>query len=399
MEFLKNKSYLVFFVLGLLGFLLSSCERLEIRDTLESDSSAPGIITDLSVENLPGGATISYTLPDDDDLLYVQAQYEIRPGIKQEVRASYYNKSLTVLGFGDINEYSVSLYSVDRSGNKSSPVSVTVNPLKAPVQSAFEGLSYERDFGGITMVFQNEAKADLAATILIKDAFDDWIEYDRYYTGLPDGFYSVRGLPAEPTIFGVYISDRWDNSSDTLIQQATPLFEKQLNKKLFSHVPLPGDAANTWKYPSLWDDVTTSNAGFKAADALPKRFQFDVGSKVKLSRFKIWGVFGGREYSSANLKEFELWGSNAPNPDGSFDGWTLIEEYEVVRPSGLSVGDELTADDIQMATDGFEFVIPAGAPSVKYIRFNFLSSFASPRNSEKGEVWLREFTFWGQEAE
>ncbi|WP_158640590.1 DUF5000 domain-containing lipoprotein [Anseongella ginsenosidimutans] len=383
----------------ILLLLLTSCERLEVRDALENDDTVPGSVTGIEIENISGGAIIRYTLPDENDLLYVLAEYEIRPGIKQQVKASLYNNSLVVLGFGEVKKYPVTLYTVDRSGNRSEPEHIQVQPTSSPVRDAFNALEYESDFGGINLNFRNEAKADLSATILIKDAFDEWIEYDKYYTALVNGSYAVRGLPAEPTIFGVYISDRWENTSDTLIKEAVPLFEEELDKEIFELLPLPGDAVSRWNLRALWDNNTTSNNGFHSSDALPKRFQFNLGEKSKLSRFRIWGIADGREYSSGNIKEFEIWGSDNPSPDGSYDGWTLLGEYEVIRPSGLNVGDELTAEDREQAAAGFEFIVPPNAPAVRYIRFKILSSFASPRDSEKAEVWFKEFTFWGQYAQ
>src|SRR3546814_14658729 len=109
---------------------------------------------------------------------------------------------------------------------------------------AFNALDYESDFGGINLNFRNEAEADLSATILIKDSFDEWIEYDKYYTALANGSYAVRGLPAEPTTFGVYISDRWENTSDKLIKEAIPLLEEMLDKEIFLLLPLLGEAHN-----------------------------------------------------------------------------------------------------------------------------------------------------------
>ena len=379
--------------------LFASCDQLEVRDALENDDTIPGAVTDIEIENIAGGAIIHYTLPDDNDLLYVLAEYEIRPGVKQQVKASLYNNSLEVQGFGDTREHPVILYTQDRSGNRSEPKSIQVKPTSSPVLDAFNALEYKSDFGGINLNFSNEAEADLSATILIKDSFGEWTEYDKYYTALANGSYAVRGLPAEPTTFGVYISDRWENTSDTLIKETVPLFEEELDKGIFVLLPLPGDAPSRWSIPALWDDNINSDNGFHSSEELPKRFQFDLGEKSKLSRFRIWGIRKGREYSSGNIREFEIWGSDNPSPDGSYDGWTLMGEYEVVRPSGLSVGDELTAEDIAQAEAGFEFIVSPNAPPVKYIRFKILSSFASPRNSEKAAVWFKEFTFWGQYAQ
>src|SRR3546814_801940 len=229
---------------------------------------------------------------------------------------------------------------------------------------AFNALDYESDFGGINLNFRNEAEADLSATILIKDSFDEWIEYDKYYTALANGSYAVRGLPAEPTTFGVYISDRWENTSDTLIKEAIPLFEEELAKELFMLLPLPGDAPSRWSIPALWDNNINSDNDFHSSEELPKRFQFDLGERAKLSRFRIWGIRKGREYSSGNIREFEIWGSDDPSPDGSYDGWTLMGEYEVIRPSGLSVGDELTTEAIATAEAGFDLLVSPNAPAL-----------------------------------
>src|SRR3546814_16969533 len=85
---------------------------------------------------------------------------------------------------------------------------------------------------------------------------------------------------------------------------------------------------------------------------MPERCEFVRGERAKLSGIRIWGIRKGREYSSGNIREFEIWGSDDPSPDGSYDGWTLMGEYEVIRPSGLSVGDELTTEDIATAEAG-----------------------------------------------
>src|SRR3546814_12538978 len=75
-------------------------------------------------------------------------------------------------------------------------------------------------------------------------------------------------------------------------------------------LPLPGDAPSRWSIPALWDNNINSDNGFHSSEELPKRFQFDLGERAKLSRFRIWGIRKGREYSSGNLREFEIGGSD-----------------------------------------------------------------------------------------
>src|SRR5690606_18154889 len=290
------------------------------------------------------------------------------------------------------------LYAVDRSGNRSEKKTVTIRPLTPPVQMAFQTLDYVPGFGGIYLSFENLAKANLVANVLVKDEYGDWVEYDKYYTALPSGAYSVRNLGAVPTTFGVSIYDRWSNRSDTLIKELTPIYEMQLDKSKFAALPLPGDGANAWTLSGLWNDVTASGHGISSTGPFPTRFNFSLGTRSKLSRFKFWGVYDGREYSNGNIREMEIWGSNDGelDPQGSFDGWEFLGLYTVVKPSGLPEG-ELSADDRATAAAGIEFDLPQDAPPVKYIRLNILSTFASPRNVANGTAWMREITFWGEE--
>ena len=86
----------------------------------------------MNVKNIPGGAILSYTLPDDEDLLYVKAVYNLKEGLA-EAKSSLYTDTIKVVGFGDMEPREVSLIAVDRSRNESAPVKVTVNPEEPPV--------------------------------------------------------------------------------------------------------------------------------------------------------------------------------------------------------------------------------------------------------------------------
>lgn len=85
-------------VLSLL--IVFGCEEIE-REPITKDSVPPGVITSLVVENIPGGAVITYALPKETDLLYVKAEYELSNGKKVETRSSIYASSVQVEGFGD----------------------------------------------------------------------------------------------------------------------------------------------------------------------------------------------------------------------------------------------------------------------------------------------------------
>jgi len=376
---------------------LFSCKQDAQRVPIENDGVAPGTVSDVRVENLHGAAKITYTLPSDIDLLYIQADYERQKGVKSQQKASFVDNTMLLQGFGDTMTHEVTLYAVDRGGNMSNPVTVDIKPLLSPVQQAYDSLSYEEDFGGITVSFVNETMANLVITVMVKDSTGEWTDYDKDYTGQQNGQFLVRGLAAVPTTFGVYIQDRWGNRSDTMIKTLVPLFEEELDKTKFKVLPLDGDAKNTWTISALWDNNTTALNGFhtEASAGFPVSFTVDLGVTAKLSRLRTWQVHDGREYSSGNIKEFELWGSTVPDPTGSYDGWTLLATYTIKKPSGLPVG-QLSNEDIETAAAGDESVVPIDAPEIRYIRIKALSSFDSPQNSRTGSAWLIELSFWGQ---
>jgi hypothetical protein len=409
--FISNKtnsksrfSTLLTVVMGVTTMLLFGCSSDNLNNPLDNDSIPPKPVSNVKWEAISGGAIISYDIPDDPDLLYVLCEYELKPGVVSRQKSSVYNREITLEGFGDTLKHEVKLFAVDRSTNLSKPVAIKIQPLISPVQIAFSTLDYIADFGGITVFLENETRSNLVISTIIQDSLGDWMDYDSYYSALRDIKFSSRGMEPVSTVFGVYIKDRWGNISDTLVKELVPIFEEEISSDTFKELKLPGDANNTRSLTGLWDGITAGEAAlsrfFRAADnnGLPARFNIDLGVKVKLSRFRTWGVDGSRIYAASNVKTFELWGSNAPNPDGSFDGWTKIGDYEVVKPSGLPLG-ELSNEDIATAAEGDEHIVPLSAPEVRYIRVNVLSTFVSPPNSKTGGAWMTELRFWGKVVE
>ncbi|RZK86504.1 MAG: hypothetical protein EOO98_15630 [Pedobacter sp.] len=97
---------------------------------------------------------------------------------------------------------------------------------------------------------------------------------------------------------------------------------------------------------SLWDNVWNGGNTFhtKPGSGLPQYFTFDLGVSVNLSRFKFYHRRGGGQqstdgaYFGGDPKIFDLYGSNAPAQDGSWESWTLIGEFESLKNKDLVVG-------------------------------------------------------------
>ncbi len=393
------KTYNFILFLFIVFTLLVSCEDFSNKP-LTSDDLLSEQVKNITVENLPGTVKLKYELPNDKNLLYVVAECIINDRVIQD-KASYYKDSLTLQGFPDASEYEVKLYSVNRSDKRSSPVSVFVHPLEPPYKTIFTSVDMFENFGGVTVKYTNQTKADIAISIIVTDSTGFWKDVDTHYTNRSEGIFSVRGFNPKLMKFGVYVKDRWDHVSDTLTKELTPIFEKQLDKSKFFeyHLPTDQNAAWGWYMYNLWDgdllhNINIDHPGFHTAPGgLPQWFTFSLGVKAKLSRFKYYQRGQYYSFSDRNIKKFEIWGSNNPDPDGGWNNWTLLLEGESIKPSGLPMGQN-SQEDMDLITKGEEFVFPSDAESVKYIRMKVLETFG-----HIDHFYVMGVDFWGAEVE
>jgi hypothetical protein len=382
---------IIYTMLAGMLMLLSACKQ-EVLGPVEKDSTVPGQVSNVTVENLHGAAKISYKLPDDGDLLYVKALYTTKQGEVRETKVSRFNSSLTVVGFGDTDTYQVSLYAVDKSENESAPVQTAVKPLSPAVVLTRASFQTTPDFGGINIKYENESEENLALIVLTNDSLGQFSPVYTHYTNLKEGNFSVRGMASQPTKFGVYARDRWGNLSDTLIVTLTPLFEQLLDRTKMKGVVFSNDAplGHGGNIAGIFDGNVTSGF-YHSGDAarMPQWFTFDMGVTAKLSRL-TWFMRDGFYYTLHNPRVVEIWGSNNPNPNGDFDAtWTLLGTHTAIKPSGLPEG-QLSQADIDAAHAGETMIFPLNIPKVRYIRFKTLKNW-----SNGTYVNFYELMMWG----
>ena len=167
------------------------------------------------------------------------------------------------------------------------------------------------------------------------------------------------------------------------------------DKSLFRSLKLPTDITDEygWKLENLWDGNNGTSGGDPAGfhtggSGLPQWFTIDLGQQAQLDHFRLWQRDNAL-YDSANLKVFEVWGSNNPNPNGSFDSsWTKLQTFTSIKPSGLPRGQNTDADRAY-ARAGEKFVFPTGTPPVKYVRFKVLETWGGTNY-----IHLLELTFF-----
>lgn len=379
--------------------LFISCQEKKLGPLIK-DNGAADVLKDVSVDNLHGGAKISYTLPDDPNLLYVEAEFSTN-NEKRTVKASKFKNFVVLEGFKDTAKYIVNLYTVTRSEKRSDPIEVTIKPLKPPIYYIYQSLKVNKTFGGINISFYNDLEEEYVLHTLIRDSTNAWVAYDRLYTSAKEREYAIHGLPAVPTDFAFFFVDKWQNRSDTLFKTLTPLYEEELDKSLWKFYPLDNDTyAPRWDRPieNIWDgSLTTQPYGIDPSKAsFPQWFTIDLGQRVIFSRFRFNEYFKDRAnnrqwaFGGGSPKEYEIWGSNNPSKDGSWDNWTLLGKIESIKPSGLPIL-QLSNEDIAAVIHGEDFTFPYTGEAYQYIRFKTLSTWGGTSG-----LMFAEITLWGQ---
>jgi hypothetical protein len=355
---------------------IGSCKQDHVGP-VNSDGTPPGPVSNVTVVNLNGAARISYALPTDADLLYIKAIYTSKQGAVRETKVSRTNSNLTVVGFGDTDAYKVTLYAVDNGENVSSPVDVVVHPLKPAVKLVRDSITVSPDFGGVNVKFVNPTEESLAIVVLSNNNLNQFAPINTNYTNLKRGDFTVRGLAAVPTKFGVFVRDRFGNLSDTIIVTLTPLFEQLLDRTKMKGLVLPTDAPLGYNgtIAGLFDG-NIHDGFYHSGDAavMPQQFTYDMGVTAKLSRMSYF-MRDQFFFALHSPKVVEIWGSNNPNPNGSYDSsWILLTKYTDIKPSGLPVG-QLSQADFDQGSAGESIIFPLSIPKVRYIRFRTLENW------------------------
>ena len=416
------KSIVKFFILLSCTYLLDACKEANQK----GEKPAPLVAYDATP--IHGGAIITYSIPEDPNILYVMAEYE-RNGKSFVERASIYVNSLTIQGFNTMEPVSAKLYTVNDNETRSEPLKIDFTPLESPVSLAFKSANIISSFGGITVSWENITQTELSVCIMIEED-GVMIEKDMYFSSRENEIYPFRGFESVETIFALTFEDKWKNVSDTVYFTGTPLFEILVPKPWI-------DIRGTLPYDNvsgILSDLWNNSYGFRDASAYlttsgskGSSFTFDFGQVVKLSLMTLWpyvqdGNFTAPVvvYGNLNVLAFEMWGTKAIDPSRLFgdpsywlhpnsamenglelpahtfmDDWVYLGRYEVERLDlqGTATENEMFAK----AAEGYQYEFSLECESVRIIRFFPLcSSTGCPISNN----WWRigELSFWGDNS-
>lgn len=385
-------------------FLISFITLLGCKDDDGQDSTPPGSLLVENITPTNGGGIISYSLPDDSDILFVRAEYTNSLGVDVYRVSSSHNNFIEIDGLNQNTPVQVKLFVIDENENMSQPVDIEFTPLPSFIYLVQESITVTPDLGGVKLEWENVAEKTVYVHLHIVNAGEEEIRILSSNNASESVF--VRGLESVEMTFLTKVED-FDGNITELEEKAilTPLFEEMIDKStwtLMSQLSVNGDA---WEgqTTAFWDDVVdtaetnSDNSYFiiwrdQNGGTLnwPLDIVIDLNKNVRVHRLKVWQRafwYGGPTgipyyYQEENMRSFDLYASN-----NSVD-WTLLGQFDIGDPSDEN--GNIPQDFIDAAANGHDFDLDGVSEPFRYLKFSLTSNYGSDTYVHGSEI-----TLWG----
>ena len=388
---IKKIIFLIFLIT-----LTFSCSKNE-----DVDSTPPGILSNISVVPTNGGGIISYSLPSDNDISYVRAEYTNSQGEEVFRVSSSYNTSVDINGLNQTTPIKVRLYVIDENENISDEVEVEFTPLESFIYLVQQSIEISPDLGGVKITWENIATKTVFVYVHILNGSDETIRILSSDNAEESLF--IRGLDAVEMTFSTKVEDFDGNITDLqVVGNFTPLFEEKIEKNTWTLITSQSINGNAYegRTVNFWDDIVdtvetdSDNSYFIATREnnggslnFPLDIVIDLNKNVKIKRFKVWQraywYQGGGvtyHYQEENIKSFNLYASN------DAQSWDLLGQFDIGDPRD-SAGN-IPASAFQEAIDGHDFTLANTSEQFRYLKFSITSNYGSTQLTVGSEITL-----------
>ena len=384
-------------LLTILFFAASSCSKQD-----DGDTTPPSVLTVDSVTPTNGGGIISYTLPNDDDILYVRAEYTNSNGVDVSRASSSYNNSIEIDGLNQTTALTITLYVVDENYNQSAPIYVELVPLESFIYLVQESIEVNTDLGGFRITWENIQSKTVYVFVHINNGIEEEIRI--LSSNNSSESIAVRGLPSEEITISTRIED-FDENSTTLEEKGTltPLFEQVIDKSTWTLVASQSVNGNAWEGASVnfWDDVidTTNNNSDNSYFMIwrdlnggslnwPLDLVIDLNKNVKVTRFTVWQRaywYNGPSdipyyFQEENMKSFTMYASNDAQV------WEELGQFDIGDPRD-SEGN-IPQSALDSAANGHDFELDEVSESFRYLKFSVTSNYGSEAYVNGSEITM-----------
>lgn len=407
--------------------LVFSCKEKDRYNINIDDSTPPGPVVLKYYKSLFGGARFFYGLPNDEDLLSVEAEYTNSKGKTFKFNASYFVDSLDVYGLPDTDMHAVRLYAVDRAGNRSAPLTVNIEPLEPAYQRVARSLEVRPGFGSFFVDWGNELKQDINVYVdfefsdktgprKVTTIFSSKAEADRRFV------YDLDEVESDKVNVKVRVEDYYGNITDPIEKGVVTLLKDQLIPKKIWKLPNPNDSIggipmvfgndNEGRTRYVIDDIVNVGEDFNFMHTgkrgrtgnlvdknMPWNLMIDLGDYYELSRVvthqRRYGTatlgIQGQYYRAENVGSYNMyyW-------DEDISDWVLIAYHQIpipILPSELDFVKAGQAGDMAYMYPDY----PAFTKKTRWFRYEAVSDFLS-NYTGIGANCLSEITLYGRKA-
>lgn len=353
------------FIVMVLLIIVVSCE--DKHNTGLDDGIAPGQPENITYKPLFGGARFFFDLPDDEDLLSIEAQYTNAAGTTFTFSCSYFVDSLDVFGFGDTLEHVVNLYALDRAGNKSQPVVMKVEPKESAISRVVKSLELKPGFSSFFVDWENELEQSI--NVYTDFSYTKDGEQKSYTSVFSSNLLTERRFvedlplgPTEPLNVKIRVSDTYGNISEPKDMGTITLLEDNKIPKDKWFLPAANDSIGgvpqafgnnvEGRLKFIIDDFIDEDeslnfmhtggrgkTGNSNDGNMPWSVMIDLGAEYELSRIVTvqrhtnfcGDICRGQYYQGENVGIYEMyiW-------DKDVNDWVYVSQNKIEVPVGLS---------------------------------------------------------------
>ncbi|MDR3245087.1 MAG: DUF4959 domain-containing protein [Prevotellaceae bacterium] len=399
-----------------------ACKEEERFGINSDDSVPPGQPTLVGTKRLNGGARIFYKIPSDKDLLSINAEYVSATGKTGKFSASYFKDSLDVYGMTDTVPQTIQLYAVDRAGNKSESVPVSVTPMESVISLVAKSVSVKPGFSSFFVDWTNELAQSVK--VFVDFNFTQNGVFREYTTVFSSNALTERrfindlALTAqEPVSVKVRVEDIYDNMTAPINMGSVVVLQDEVIPKDKWLLPNTGDSVGgqpqffsatpkTAAIDGIIDDLaqgllyTHTNSrgrtGNTADGNVPWNILIDLGDYYELSRVLVHQ----RRQNSSPLNIGLYFGSenvgryNIHYLDKDTGEWVYCSQRTVPIPTGVSDLEKimiaLAGDMAYFYPDDPKFTKPA-----RWFRYEAIAGFGSNYTATNA-LSLCEITLYGK---
>ncbi|KAA6327709.1 hypothetical protein EZS27_023324 [termite gut metagenome] len=401
------------------------------RFEINSEDTVPPAPPTLKGDPKPlnGGARIYYSIPDDEDLLSVDAEYTSVNGKVIRFSASYFKDSLDVYGLNAIIDYTIQLYAVDRSGNKSVSLPVQVKPLESAIMKVAKTISVKSSFSSFFIDWKNELQQDVNVYVDFSFIQNGSLRSltSVFSSNSPEERRFVNDLnPQEPVTVQVSVGDMYENRTSKTDAGQLHLLSDELIPKDHWLLPATNDSIgdipqcfgnnNEGRLRYVIDGIIdmgisrnylngnpNNRTGLAKDGHLPWNVIIDLGDYYELSRIVTHQRHGngnlslgadsrGNYYQGNNVGRYKMY-----ILDEETEEWEYVSQHTIPIPAVQTELDFFLSgqagDMAYMYPDEPQYTRP-----VRWFRYEALNGFGSNYTSTACDD-LSEITLYGRKVQ